>query len=82
LVSKAAAAFACTRELMVGLGDGPHMIIFGRVRKDYVDDRLVTLNPAKENRIQIDPTDFDPLGRLGAGFVCQLGEKLHLPKIY
>lgn len=73
-------AFACSRYLMMGMGRGPQMLVFGQVHKIWLDDRIVTVDPQKDNRITVDPGLHDPLVRLGGNLYARLGEKLCIPR--
>ncbi len=73
-------AFACSRFMTMGIGQAPQTLIFGQVHKVWLDDRIVSINPEKNNRITVDATEHDPLLRLGGNNYARLGEKFCIPR--
>ena len=73
-------AFACSRFLVMGIGNAPQTLIFGQVHKVWLDDNIVTVDAQKNNRITVNPALHDPLIRLGGNNYARLGEQRSIPR--
>ena len=67
-------AMSCTLYKIEEIGNSPQQLVFGEIKKLYVDDTLLT--PNHSSRLQIDSQKLDPLVRLGGSFYGSLGELL------
>ncbi len=64
-------AFACKKEQIIEIGNGPQGLIIGLIQSIYIKDDAVTKS---SDRIIIDPAGINPLVRLGGKNYTSLGE--------
>lgn len=77
-LASAPVAMACELYEMQEIGPKEQALIFGRVRKIYLDDAVATLD--KDGRLRVDASKVDPLARLGADEYATLGRILNVPR--
>lgn len=77
-LASAPVAMACELYEMQEIGPKEQALIFGRVRKIYLDDNVATLD--EEGRLRVDASKVDPLARLGADEYATLGRILNVPR--
>ncbi|OGA46779.1 MAG: hypothetical protein A3F74_23440 [Betaproteobacteria bacterium RIFCSPLOWO2_12_FULL_62_58] len=75
-LAAARVAFACTRYMMLAVGNAPRTLVIGRIHKAWLEDSILSPDPEKPHRIVIDPRRFDPLGRLGSQSYLTLDGKI------
>ena len=71
-------AYACSLYEIREIGDAPQALIFGEVKKVYIDDQVCRED--EKGRVLIDSALLDPLARLGASEYAALGEVINLPR--
>lgn len=71
-------AFACTREQIIEIGNGPQGLIIGKIQRVFLDDSVVTKDPSGRTKIEIQT--LDPLARLGGNDFGFVGETLSIPR--
>ena len=71
-------AYACRLYEIKEIGNAPQTLIFGEVKKVYIDD--VVCRKDEKGRAVIDTALLDPLARLGASEYAALGDIINLPR--
>ncbi len=71
-------AYACRLYEIKEIGAAPQTLIFGEVKKVYIDDAVCRSD--EKGRVKIDTALLDPLARLGASEYAALGEIINLPR--
>ena len=71
-------AYACRLYEIKEIGAAPQTLIFGEVKKVYIDD--VVCRKDEKGRAVIDTALLDPLARLGASEYAALGDIINLPR--
>ncbi|MCV6589862.1 MAG: flavin reductase family protein [Marinobacterium sp.] len=71
-------AFGCELFKVEEIGDGPQYLVFGRIRRIWLDDDVASID--KKGRLHVDASGIDPLGRLGRSEYTALGEILDIPR--
>ncbi len=71
-------ALYCHLHEVIEMGDTPQSLVFGRIRKVYVDDRIVRQND--QGRYVFDAKALDAIARLGGSEYATLGDILNVPR--
>ncbi|MES9873789.1 MAG: flavin reductase family protein [Candidatus Sedimenticola sp. 6PFRAG7] len=71
-------AMACEIHEIQQIGAAPQSLVFGCVKRIYVDDAAVY--PGEDGRLKLSAKQLDPLGRLGAGEYAGLGDIINLAR--
>ncbi|MFE8069576.1 flavin reductase family protein [Marinobacteraceae bacterium S3BR75-40.1] len=71
-------AMACELYEIQEIGPAPQSLIFGEVKRIYIDDAAA--RQGKDGRLEVDAAAIDPIGRLGANEYSTFGEVLHIPR--
>ena len=71
-------AYACSLFEIKEIGEAPQSLIFGEVKKVYIDDSVCRKD--EKGRVKIDAALLDPLARLGVSEYAALGDIMELPR--
>lgn len=71
-------AFYCELREVIEMGDTPQSLVFGNIKKVYVDDRVIREND--QGRYVFDAKGIDAIARLGGSEYATLGEILNVPR--
>lgn len=71
-------AFSCELHRIDEVGDGPQYLVFGLIKKIWLDDCVV--GEDEKGRQKIDAQQIDPLGRLGGNEYVTFGDILNIPR--
>lgn len=71
-------ALYCELREIIEMGDTPQSLMFGNIRKVYVDDHVVRQND--QGRYVFDAKAIDPISRLGGSDYGTFGEILTIPR--
>lgn len=71
-------ALYCELREVIEMGDTPQSLVFGDIKRVFVDDRVGSIND--QGRYVIDAKGIDPIARLGGSEYSTLGEILNVPR--
>ena len=71
-------AMACELYEVQEIGNAPQALIFGEIKKLYLDDQVISENDRGRQKIHADR--IDPIGRLGTDEYTTFGEILTIPR--
>jgi len=71
-------AFSCELHRVDEIGNGPQYLVFGQIRRIWLDDSVV--GEDAKGRRKIDARQIDPLGRLGGNEYVTFGDILDIPR--
>lgn len=71
-------ALYCELREVIEMGDTPQSLVFGDIRKVFVDDRIARVN--EQGRFVIDAKGIDPIARLGGSEYGTLGDIINVPR--
>ncbi|MDX1589031.1 MAG: flavin reductase family protein [Oleiphilaceae bacterium] len=77
-LADAPVAMACELYQEQTIGPKEQSLIFGRVRRIYLNDEVASVDG--DGRLRVDALKVDPLARLGADEYATLGRVLHVPR--
>ncbi|MES9869823.1 MAG: flavin reductase family protein [Sedimenticola sp.] len=77
-LAKSRLAMACELYEIQEIGAAPQSLVFGRVKRLYLDDGIA--RQEEGGRLKISADRLDPLGRLGAGEYMGMGEIIELAR--
>ena len=71
-------ALYCELREVIEMGDTPQSLVFGNIKKVFVDDQVASIND--QGRYIIDAKGIDPISRLGGSEYGTLGDILNVPR--
>ncbi len=71
-------ALACECHSIQEMGDVPQSLIFGRVKRIFIDDSVGAVDD--KGRLKVDAAAVDPIGRLGGDEYTSLGKVFSIPR--
>jgi flavin reductase (DIM6/NTAB) family NADH-FMN oxidoreductase RutF len=71
-------ALYCELREVIEMGDTPQSLVFGNIKKVFVDDQVASIND--QGRYVIDAKGIDPISRLGGSEYGTLGDILNVPR--
>ena len=71
-------AFACDLYQIQEIGNTPQALILGQIQQIYINDDCASTD--KQGRVKVEAKTVNPLGRLGSGEYCNIGDIIKLKR--